>query len=96
MKHIDDWLDERSMGRAEDDEKYAVAFFHMKRLNAVKAQIMRPIMKQHKLFCEWKGVKYRVTGCSRLGDVWLSTNFERDTGYTNRVDVDECSKWSET
>lgn len=38
---------------------------------------------------------YLVTGCSRLGDVWLhgDLNYE-GMSYEKRVDVDSCSEWS--
>lgn len=30
-------------------------------------------------------MRYRVIGCSRLGDVWLSANHHREFGYDHRV-----------
>jgi len=48
----------------------------------------------NKLFCVYNGIKYRCTGASRLGDVWLTQNFKQDTGYQKRVDIAECTKWS--
>jgi hypothetical protein len=53
-------------------------------------------MKQHELFCEYEGKRYRVTGASRLGDVWLSADFAREYGYELRVDVEKCSVWGPT
>lgn len=38
--------------------------------------------------------RFRVTGCSRVGDVWLHSNVDEDTTYEHRVDVDACSEWS--
>jgi hypothetical protein len=49
-----------------------------------------------KVFCEYEGEKYRITGASRLGDVWLVKDFNRDTGYDKRVMIDSCSKFSFT
>ena len=37
------------------------------------------------LFCTWKGVVYRVTGASRLGDIYLQPDHDRDRGYELRV-----------
>ena len=96
MKHIDEWLEERTYGTCKEDEKYAVAFFILIGMNAVFSWAIRPIMKEHKLFCEWKGKKYRVTGCSTIGDIWLHEDFTKDTGYKHRVDIEECSKWAKT
>ena len=36
----------------------------------------------------------RCTGASRLGDVWLTSDFNQEMGYEKRVDVEECSNWS--
>lgn len=47
-----------------------------------------------KLFCQYKGKRYRCTGASRMGDVWLAEDFSRDSGYDLRVNVGECSDWS--
>lgn len=55
-----------------------------------------PFMKNHKLFCTWRGERYRVTGCSRMGDIWLARNHEQESGYDYRADVAECSEWSAT
>lgn len=38
-----------------------------------------------KLFTEYEGKCYRVTGASRLGDVFLHSNHEIDEGYVTRV-----------
>ena len=48
---------------------------------------------QFKLFATYKGKRYRVTGASRLGDVWLAEDFTRDIGYDLRVPIDECIEW---
>lgn len=52
-------------------------------------------MEDYKLFCMYKGERYRCTGASRMGDVWLHSDFSQDTGYEHRVDVEECSDWSD-
>lgn len=49
---------------------------------------------ERKLFATYKGKRYRVIGCSRMGDVWLTADFDRENGYDERVDVDACSEWS--
>lgn len=47
----------------------------------------------NKLFAAYEGEKYRVVGLSRLGDVWLTDNFE-STHYTKRVDITKLSHFS--
>jgi hypothetical protein len=94
--HVHDWIDERTCGKCPDEEKYAVAFLHIKATtSAVNTWVIEPIMKQHKLFCTYKGSKYRVTGCSSMGDIWLVKNYNKDNGYDLRVDIEECTDWSE-
>lgn len=90
ITHIDDWIDRV---RLEEAERYPTFFFMLHRLDAVHKSMWEPWIKQYKLFCTWKGKRYRVTGCSRLGDVWLTPDFKQDCGYTERVDVAECSDW---
>jgi len=51
-------------------------------------------MQEHLLFCIYKMEKYRVIGAGRLGDVWLTKDFNREQGYDLRVYVNECSNWS--
>lgn len=48
---------------------------------------------KNKLFAVYKGEKYRVVGLSRLGDVWLTNNFE-STHYTKRVNITDLSHFS--
>lgn len=91
--HIDDFID-FGTDRTSVDEVYARWVFNHFRLSANLKYTFAPFMKEHKLFCTYEGEKYRVTGASCLGDVWLTKNFNQDTGYQSRVDVSECSDWS--
>jgi len=52
------------------------------------------VMKDIKLFCTYQGTRWRVTGASRLGDVWLTKNIDKDTGYDERVNVSDITEWS--
>lgn len=85
MRHVDDFIDDPAT------DSYAASWFEAYRRPAChKAREPDP----RRLFATHEGARYRVTGCSRLGDVWLSSNFSRDCGYERRVDVDTCSEWS--
>jgi hypothetical protein len=89
---VDDWLDAPTV--ADENERYAKwVIFHF-RLPAVEQQLFSPIMKDHKLFCTYTGVVHRVTGASRLGDVWLALDYQRETGYDLRVHISQCINWS--
>jgi len=85
--HIDDWIDDPTQ------DPYARWMFLYFRLPAFQLLAFRQFMAEHKLFCTYEGVRYRVTGASRLGDVWLISDFSKDIGYEHRVAVDECSGW---
>ena len=92
--HIDEWLNERIMTQINDDEKYAVAFFFLVGMSAVDTWTIAPIMKHHKLFCTYLDKVYRVTGSSTMGDIWLHSDYSKDSGYELRVDIEECSSFS--
>lgn len=74
-------------------DAYARFCFLLFRLPATLQVAFRPWIRGYRLFCNWKGERYRVTGASRLGDVWLAEDFSRDTGYDHRVMISECSEW---
>lgn len=86
MRHIDDFIDDAAA------DSYARKWFEaFRRPEVAKMRDPNP----RKLFATYRGERYRVTGCSRMGDVWLHSDFDEDTTYEHRVDVDECSEWKE-
>lgn len=93
MTHIDDWLDDPSNAK---EYPLAHVFFEMFRRPAFD-KWKQPF--EGKLFCTWQGKRMRVTGCSRLGDVWLHSKLDWQEGeqpyYQHRVDVAECSEWGD-
>lgn len=48
------------------------------------------------VMCSYQGERWRCTGASRLGDVWLTLDFKQTIGYQKRVDFDDCSDWTLT
>lgn len=92
MVHIDDFIDD-FIKRKTPGEKYARWIFLHFRLPAVLQIDFGPFMKEHKLFCTYKGERYRCIGASRLGDIWLTKNFEAESGYDLRPAVNDCSDW---
>lgn len=94
MTHIDDWID--SPRCKDDGERYAKFVFWYFRYPAWAKMAFHEWMKSHKLFCTYDGERFRCTGASRMGDVWLARDFERETGYDLRVDVAKCEQWGPT
>ena len=89
--HVDDFVDSY-FGKHE----YARWFFFLHRLAAVYQVDWAPYIKHYKLFCTYKSMRWRVTGASRFGDIWLTKDFNRETGYEERVSVADCVEWSST
>lgn len=90
MTHIDDWLDKAHY--VEDpNEGYARFVLEQFRWPAWKLTMYRKHTPP--LFCTYEGKRYKVTGASRMGDIWLAEDFERKQGYDKRVDVAACSEW---
>jgi hypothetical protein len=93
--HVDDWVDRFDMGKQSIGQKYARFCLFLYRLAAVFQMDWSEWIKNHKLFCTYEGKRFRMTGASRMGDVWIIKDFDRDTGYDMRVNVDDCSNWSD-
>lgn len=88
MRHVDDFIDDAN------SDPYAASWFEAFRRPAID-KLRRP--DKRKLFATYEGRRHLVTGCSRMGDVWLTTNLNYDgMSYEKRVDVDACSEWSTT
>jgi hypothetical protein len=84
-RHVDDFIDDPS------SDPYAASWFESFRRPAVD-KLREPDTR--KLFATRNGKRYRVTGCSRLGDVWLHQVDYEGMSYQHRVNVDDCSEWS--
>lgn len=93
--HVDDFIDNRFLSDYKDvNVTYARWMFNHFRLAAADRMDFNQFMDDHKLFCMHEGVKHRVTGASRMGDVWLSLDFDQEVGYQKRVIITTCSDWS--
>lgn len=92
--HVDDFI-----GYFMDDNisnNYARFFLYQARMAAVFQSMWMPFIQQFRLFCTYNGKRYRVTGASRMGDIWLREDHNTSHGYDEgmRVMVEECSEWS--
>ena len=86
--HVDDFIDD------PNTDVYASWFLMTKRFPAMLQLKFSPIITKYKLFCIYKGKHYRVTGASRLGDIWLAKDLNRQSGYDLRVDITECLEFT--
>ncbi len=89
MTHVDDFVDDWAA------PKYPRWFFFLHRLPAHLKADFAAFIEPVKLFATWQDKRWRVTGASRMGDVWLTKDFASDCGYQQRVDLAECSDWSD-
>lgn len=95
--HVDDFIDFGTAftGPSLKGEHEARWFLFLHRLPANLRMEFKDKIDHLTLFCDYQDVRHRVTGASSMGDVWLTTDFNKDTGYDKRVDVLECSNWGE-
>lgn len=92
--HIDSWLDDIQM-RSKPEEAYARWWLEQVRFPAWKQTLYRTVMEPFALFANYRGLRYRVTGASRMGDVWLTRDMKQSEGYQIRVDVAELTGWGD-
>ena len=94
--HVDDFINSpySLKGGDVDDlsERYAKYWLDHARRSAAFHSVARPFFVQ-KLFCTFRGERHRVTGASRMGDIWLTKDFDQSRGYQKRVNLAECSLW---
>lgn len=97
--HIDDYIDSFTglTDKSQSDidmENYTKFFFMLHRLPAWMMHEFEEWINQYKLFCVYKGKKYRITGGSSMGDIWLNKNFKETHGYNLRVMINEVSDFT--
>lgn len=88
--HVDDFIDGHYL-----TETYARFVFALFRFPAALKIDFARYTEQFLLFCTYEGKRYRVTGASRLGDVWISADFSREI-VDDRVELAACSAWSQS
>lgn len=93
--HVDDFIDEPCFNDNEPQETYAKWMLFCFRLPASLKISFKTYLPTTKLFGVYEDKKYRITGASRMGDVWITSDFNQTTGYEQRVSVDKISQWSD-
>lgn len=92
--HIDDFI-RYGKDKEEEGEKYARWVLHHFRLPALMQFSFEDLLSLE-LYCTYEGERYRVTGASRFGDVFLNKDPNQSSGYTDRVNVALCKNWDAT
>lgn len=87
-KHVDDWMEEPAVDPCEELVKNWFKHFRRPAVDHNYAWL-----EAHIITCNYKHGHFRVVGCSRFGDIWLSSDLTRNHGYQHRVPVEECSNW---
>lgn len=97
QRHVDKWTDDviHNYYSRKPQEVYAAwAFVHM-RMPATMLHAFRHLLAKSVLYCTYKGERYRVNTISRLGDICMSKDLSKESGYDTRgVYPDECIDWS--
>lgn len=75
---------------------YARWVMHQYDVPATMSFDFEQFRKKLKLFVTYNGERYRYTGHSRLGDVWISKDFKRSEGYDLRVPFLALTNFSKT
>ena len=88
--HVDYFIED------ETQDSYARLVFEILRLPAEKFTEVDHILSYHPLYCTYKQARFKVSGCSSMGDVWLVSDPEATHSYDHRVNIMECSEWSNT
>jgi len=101
--HVDTFVD--GLGK----EHYARWFFALHRFSSVLKLTFAPWISQYELYCTHDGKRWRVTGASRLGDIYLKDPNDAPVGVGEHSDkgwegpfydkrgvyVNQCTDWSE-
>jgi hypothetical protein len=98
-QHVDEFIDHGPRlweQRFNPQLRYARFFLFYHRLNSVLKSEFQDFIADIELYATWQGERYRVTGASRMGDVWIRKNFKFDHGYDHRVMVEELSEFNST
>lgn len=91
--------------RTSEPERYARLFFHLHRLPASLWLAFETWLATYELYCTHEGKRWRVTGCSRLGDIYFKNPEDAPPGsqpgawrgpyYDERgAFPSDCSDWS--
>jgi hypothetical protein len=89
FKHCDDYVSELS-------QPVCLRWFlFINRLPAIYTMLAQQAKVVPKLFATYQGKRVRVTMASRLGDVGITDDLRRETGYDIRIPIEELSDFDD-
>jgi len=91
--HIYDWIESPNTKETTIGEIKTKEFLDFRTTSALYQMENKDLEPKGLCTCLYKQKEYKITGASRLGDVWLATDFERKNGYDLRVSIDDCSEF---
>lgn len=89
FKHCDDYIHDASI------PKCLRLFLLVNRMPAIDMMLFRECGLKPQLYAKHNGEIVRITMASRLGDVGISHNLEKEDGYFTRVPVSALSDFSD-
>ena len=89
---IDDWLDSGDCMMSDDPVIESLAlFFEVFRMPAWKKAKYIERLQFNKFKCKFEGRTMYLTGCSRMGDIWLANT--PGEGYSVRTYINRVTNW---
>lgn len=92
--HVYDFIDDAYPTKDKNTSYARFVLFYLAAPSSIK-YLFTDFM-DCKLFATFNGERYRVTGASTLGDVFITKDFEEWQGYTDRVLINELSEFCKT
>lgn len=96
--HVYDWIDTPNKEEVERDVKRWLGAFSQPAYTKYKNKVDQKLAAQ-RITCVWNspksnGGRYRLVGCSRMGDVWLkAVGSVTRSFYDHRVNILDLSDW---
>jgi hypothetical protein len=93
---LENWVMGAACRHQTDPHAAYAAFFFATKTNvpAVLQAAFDCYLRDFKLFCEFEGKKYKVTGASQSQGVYLAEDLEAEQGFDLAVTPDKCGAWS--
>lgn len=93
--HVYEWLENFNKEECKDEALLKLwEFLDFRTRDTMWQWKNKHLKPTYKLFCKFKDKKYKINGASRLGDMWLSKDYNSTEGYDLRVDISDCRNFT--